>query len=589
MFKDLWRLLKIEPGRLWMVSFIGGLTIFVSVLEGMNVGLLIPLLENLNSSDQQGAHWISQIFADLFSAFGIPFGLKTVLLSLGIILIAINALKYLRSVLMAKTQEGFIVWIRATHMNNLLHADMSYFHRARLGAISDTLGLQAYRTGSTLGQLAEILASSGMLMAYLVAAFLITPILAAIAFGMLAIVTLSMQFYINKAKTIGADRTTRENAMQVATMETLTGINLIKSFRLESLRGGEYKFRADQVGNTLIQIAKHAGQMEAIQEVALFGLIGAIVFVGVSVLDLGLPVIVTFLFILYRLMPKVSSLNRSRQLMANAMASLRHITDAMDETSEPTIVSGETRFTGLKEEIEFEDIEFSYDGINQVLRKTNYTIEKGKMTAIAGASGAGKSTLIDLILRFYDPTGGRILIDGTDLRELDLESWRKSIAVVAQDVFLFNETVNYNLAVGNTGCSKEEIVDAAKRAYAHEFIQQLPEGYETRIGDRGWNLSGGQRQRLALARAILTKPEILILDEATSSLDSESEQLIQRYLNDIRGTCTIVVVAHRLSTIQSADKIVVLQDGKIVEEGDWDSLLSEAGVLANYQNIQANP
>ena len=588
MFKDLWRLLKIEPGRLWMVSFIGGLTIFVSVLEGMNVGLLIPLLENLNSSDQQGAHWISQIFADLFSAFGIPFGLKTVLLSLGIILIAINALKYLRSVLMAKTQEGFIVWIRATHMNNLLHADMSYFHRARLGAISDTLGIQAYRTGSTLGLLAEILASSGMLMAYLVAAFLITPILAAIAFGMLAIVTLSMQFYINKAKTIGADRTTRENAMQVATMETLTGINLIKSFRLESLRGGEYKFRADQVGNTLIQIAKHAGQMEAIQEVALFGLIGAIVFVGVSVLDLGLPVIVTFLFILYRLMPKVSSLNRSRQLMANAMASLRHITDAMDETSKPTIVSGETRFTGLKEEIEFEDIEFSYDGINQVLRKTNYTIEKGKMTAIAGASGAGKSTLIDLILRFYDPTGGRILIDGTDLRELDLESWRKSIAVVAQDVFLFNETVNYNLAVGNPGCSKEEIVDAAKRAYAHEFIQQLPEGYETRIGDRGWNLSGGQRQRLALARAILTKPEILILDEATSSLDSESEQLIQRYLNDIRGTCTIVVVAHRLSTIQSADKIVVLQDGKIVEEGDWDSLLSEAGVLANYQNIQAN-
>ena len=588
MFKDLWRLLKIEPGRLWMVSFIGGLTIFVSVLEGMNVGLLIPLLENLNSSDQQGAHWISQIFADLFSAFGIPFGLKTVLLSLGIILIAINALKYLRSVLMAKTQEGFIVWIRATHMNNLLHADMSYFHRARLGAISDTLGLQAYRTGSTLGLLAEILASSGMLMAYLVAAFLITPILAVIAFGMLAIVTLSMQFYINKAKTIGADRTTRENAMQVATMETLTGINLIKSFRLESLRGGEYKFRADQVGNTLIQIAKHAGQMEAIQEVALFGLIGAIVFVGVSVLDLGLPVIVTFLFILYRLMPKVSSLNRSRQLMANAMASLRHITDAMDETSKPTIVSGETRFTGLKEEIEFEDIEFSYDGINQVLRKTNYTIEKGKMTAIAGASGAGKSTLIDLILRFYDPTGGRILIDGTDLRELDLESWRKSIAVVAQDVFLFNETVNYNLAVGNPGCSKEEIVDAAKRAYAHEFIQQLPEGYETRIGDRGWNLSGGQRQRLALARAILTKPEILILDEATSSLDSESEQLIQRYLNDIRGTCTIVVVAHRLSTIQSADKIVVLQDGKIVEEGDWDSLLSEAGVLANYQNIQAN-
>lgn len=588
MSKEFWQLLRMEPRRLWMVSFIGGLTIIVSVLEGMNVALLIPLLENLNSSDQQGAHWISRGFAVLFSTFGIPFGLKTVLLSLSITIIGINALKYMRAVLMAKTREGFVVWIRSTHMNNLLHADMSYFHQARLGALSDTLGIQAYRAGSTLGLLAEILASSGMLIAYLVAAFLITPVLAAIAFGMLAIVTLSMQFYINKAKTIGADRTTRENAMQVTTMETLTGIQLIKSFRLESPRGGEYKFRAEQVGETLVQIAKHTGQMEAIQELVLFGLIGAIVFVGVSVLNLGLPVIVTFLFILYRLMPKVGSLNRSRQSMANAMASLHNITEAMDETSKPTVVSGEIRFTGLKEAIKFEDIEFSYDGSNQVLQKTNYTIEKGKMTAIAGASGAGKSTLINLILRFYDPTGGRILIDGTDLRELDLESWRKSIAVVAQDVFLFNETVIYNLAVGNPDCSKEDIIDAAKRAYAHEFILQLPEGYDTRIGDRGWNLSGGQRQRLALARAILTEPEILILDEATSSLDSESEQLIQRYLNDIRGTCTIVVVAHRLSTIQSADKIVVLQDGKIVEEGDWDSLLSEAGVLANYQNIQAN-
>ena len=589
MSKVFWQLLNKEPGRLWMVSFIGGLTIFISVLEGMNVALLIPLLENLSSSNQQNAHWISGIFADLFSAFGIPFSLKPILVSLAIMLIGINGLKYLRAVLVANARQKFVVWIRTTQMDNLLHADMAYFHQARLGAISDTLASQSARAGDTLILIAEILASSGMLIAYLVAAFLITPILAAVAFGMLAIVTMSMQFYIIKAKTIGTTRITRENALQDAAVETLSGMHFIKSFRLESLRGGEYKFRADQVKESLVQMSKQVSQMEAIQEIALFGLIGAIVFVGVSVLNLDLPVIVALLFILYRLMPRVVALNRNRQGLATAMASLHHVKAAMDKTSNYLVVSGERPFTGLKADIKFEDIEFSYNTGVEVLRKTNYTIEKGKMTAIAGASGSGKSTLVDLILRLYDPTGGRILNDGTDLRELDLKSWRKSIAVVAQDVFLFNETVIYNLAVGNPDCSKEDIIDAAKRAYAHEFILQLPEGYDTRIGDRGWNLSGGQRQRLALARAILTKPEILILDEATSSLDSESEQLIQRYLNDIRGTCTIVVVAHRLSTIQSADKIVVLEDGKIVEEGDWDSLLSEAGVLANYQNLQANP
>jgi subfamily B ATP-binding cassette protein MsbA len=173
-----------------------------------------------------------------------------------------------------------------------------------------------------------------------------------------------------------------------------------------------------------------------------------------------------------------------------------------------------------------------------------------------------------------------------DLRELDLESWRKTIGVVSQDVFLFNDTVANNIALWRPEASQESIIEAAKQAYAHEFIQQMPEGYETTIGDRGWNLSGGQRQRLALARAIFSKPEVLILDEATSSLDSESERFIQEYINEIRGTRTLVVVAHRMSTIRGADKIVVLEEGKIVEEGDLNSLLAASGPFARFYRLQ---
>jgi ABC-type multidrug transport system fused ATPase/permease subunit len=193
---------------------------------------------------------------------------------------------------------------------------------------------------------------------------------------------------------------------------------------------------------------------------------------------------------------------------------------------------------------------------------------------------------VDLILRFYDPVQGSIEVDGVDLKDLDLTSWRRSIGVVSQDIYLFNETIAYNIGVGRTDANIEQIVEAAKQAYAHDFIQQLADGYETKIGDRGWNLSGGQRQRIALARAILKRPEILILDEATSSLDSESEQLIQDYMKEIRNSCTMIVVAHRTSTIQDADKIVVLLDGVIAEEGDWDTLSAGSGLLANYHRLQ---
>ena len=195
--------------------------------------------------------------------------------------------------------------------------------------------------------------------------------------------------------------------------------------------------------------------------------------------------------------------------------------------------------------------------------------------------------MIDLILRYYDPSEGSVLVDSEDLRQLDLASWRRSIGLVSQDVFLFNDTVLNNIAVGNQDSTMQEVVEAAVGAYAHEFIEQLPMGYDTLIGDQGWNLSGGQRQRIALARAILRKPSILILDEATSALDSESEQAVQNHIRRMHGKCTILAVAHRTSTIQDADKIVVLQDGQIVEEGNWDTLLAEAGIFATYHKLQS--
>jgi subfamily B ATP-binding cassette protein MsbA len=231
-------------------------------------------------------------------------------------------------------------------------------------------------------------------------------------------------------------------------------------------------------------------------------------------------------------------------------------------------------------------VDFGYDPGELVLHNISLTIEQGKMTALVGASGAGKSTLADLIPRFYDPTQGKILIDGVDLREFDINSVRRRLAVVSQDTFIFNTSVRNNIAYALEGVDEEAIREAARLANALEFIEDMPEGFETQLGDRGVRLSGGQRQRIAIARALLRNPEILILDEATSALDSVSERLIQESLEKLSVGRTVIAIAHRLSTIVRADKVVVLEQGHIVEQGTYDELLQQHGKLWQYHQMQ---
>jgi subfamily B ATP-binding cassette protein MsbA len=248
--------------------------------------------------------------------------------------------------------------------------------------------------------------------------------------------------------------------------------------------------------------------------------------------------------------------------------------------------NGHLEFSGLKRAINLVSVDFGYEPQNLVLHDISLTIERGKMTALVGGSGAGKSTLADLIPRFYDPTRGTILIDGVDLKTYEIKSLRQKLAVVSQDTFIFNANVRDNIAYALEGVEEADIVEAARQAYALEFIQQLPEGFNTQLGDRGVRLSGGQRQRLAIARALLRDPEILILDEATSALDSVSERLIQESLEKLSMGRTVIAIAHRLSTITRADQVVVLEQGRIVEQGKYQELLEQRGRLWKYHQMQ---
>ncbi|PSN79849.1 ABC transporter ATP-binding protein, partial [filamentous cyanobacterium CCP4] len=297
--------------------------------------------------------------------------------------------------------------------------------------------------------------------------------------------------------------------------------------------------------------------------------------------------LLTFLFVLSRVVQFVGQLNSARSQLANSAASVDLVYDFLRRDNKPFMAQGDRAFTTLQSAITFEGIDFKYPTAKDwSLQGVDLALPKGTTLALVGASGAGKSTLADLLPRFYDPIGGRIAIDGVDLREFDLGSLRRAMGIVSQDTFLFNATVRDNIAYAQPAATDDEVVQAARRANAYEFISQLPQGFDTVVGDRGVLLSGGQRQRIAIARALLQNPPILILDEATSALDTVSEQLVQQALEDLSRDRTTLVIAHRLSTIRKADQIAVLDQGRVVELGTHDELLQQQGRYTDLYTLQ---
>jgi ATP-binding cassette, subfamily B, bacterial MsbA len=287
-----------------------------------------------------------------------------------------------------------------------------------------------------------------------------------------------------------------------------------------------------------------------------------------------------------RLLPPLKQLSQTPATAQQSLAAAERLFDVLDRPTEAQLDHGHTAVTELRDGIMFDRVSFAYDG-EPVLSDITFTADKGEVVALVGASGAGKSTLVDLIPRFYEPTAGRILLDGVDTREITLTSLRSLIGIVSQDTILFNDTALNNIAYGAAArYSRAQIEDAARAANAHGFISELPEGYDTVLGERGTRLSGGQRQRIAIARALLTDPPVLILDEATSALDTESERLVQEAIDRLLEGRTVFVIAHRLSTVHHADRILVLERGRIVERGTHQELMQRRGTYHRLHALQ---
>jgi ABC-type multidrug transport system fused ATPase/permease subunit len=368
--------------------------------------------------------------------------------------------------------------------------------------------------------------------------------------------------------------------------ERFAGIATIWAFareRHEEERHAELSNQALQAG---FAIRRRIALIDPVTEGLSVAVLVALL-ASATLAHMPLSVLVTFIFMLYRVQPQVKSLENNRALMMANSAGIEDVMAFLDPSDKAFMRSGSRPFTALKDEIRLDAVTFKYPTKQApAVENVSFSIKRGTMTALVGPSGAGKSTLVSLISAFHAPTRGTILVDGTPLHEFDLRSWRGRLAVVSQDPLLFATSIRENILYSRPEASDEEIVDAARRAHAHEFICALPDQYQTIVGDRGVRLSGGQRQRIAIARALLRQADLLILDEATNELDGLSEELIRETIVALRPHCTILAIAHRLSTIQEADQLIVLDNGRLAEQGRHAELVERNGLFAKLYRSQ---
>jgi ATP-binding cassette, subfamily B, bacterial MsbA len=404
---------------------------------------------------------------------------------------------------------------------------------------------------------------------------------------LLLLISQIVQVLTRSVKQLSRQATSANARLSQRLLETFHGSRLIRAFGRESYEEGRFDAASRHVSKIFWRMEKVSGLVNPLSEILAAALLLGILVVTTMRAPGQMAASVTFLILLYRLQPRIRQLDGDRVALSAYSASVEEVKRLLDETDKPYLRGGVRVPTSIEREIVLENVSLRYDANeNGALEDVSCSIKIGQTTALVGPSGAGKSSLINLICRFYDPSLGRVLVDGVPLPELDLGWWRSQIALVSQDIVLFNASVADNIRYGKLDATHEELLEAARQAHALEFIESLPDGFKTPLGDWGLRLSGGQRQRLALARAFIRDPKILILDEATNSLDLISEKVIQDALQEFGQDRTVLIIAHRISTIEHASKVIVLEKGRVAESGSVNELLAKGGLFSRFYKLQ---
>lgn len=522
--------------------------------------------------------------------------INTVTFALFVLFGAQAVFSYFRVVLFTNVTEKALRDLRYDVFNRLVHLPMDFFNRTTVGELTSRLSSDITQIQETLRTtVAEFFRQIVMVAGGIIYLFFVSWKLALIMLATVPVIALVAVFFgrfIKRMSKEAQDQTANANA---TAEEALMGIGNIKAFTNEAFLVGRFKYAIEEIRRLNIKSGLWRGIFISFIVFCMFGSIVFIVWQGLLMTrgtnpEMAQGDLFSFLMVTLLMAASIGSLPDFYSSIQKTVGATEKLMDLLSEVSEPELFNGTSK-PEIKGSISFEHVSFCYPQRPdvRVLNDVSFSIESNRTLALVGTSGGGKSTIASLVLHYYPLQEGRVLLDGNDSSEIDLKHLRDHIAVVPQEVILFAGTVKENIAFGRPGATDEEIIEAARQANALDFINGFPDGMQTQVGDRGIQLSGGQKQRIAIARAILKNPTILILDEATSALDSESEKTVQEALDKLMKGRTSIVIAHRLSTIRNADKILVIQNGMIVEQGTHQELIAtETGAYANLVELQAN-
>jgi len=587
-FRALVRAAKFRP--VFAASIVAA-GVFVAVLEAVGLSFILPIVELVQTSGtpDSSAGGVLGVFVMVYETLDIPLTLGSAIVGVSIVLTvrwsATFGVRWLRESL----SIDYTRYLQAEAFNNALDAHIEYFDQEGSDDILNAIVTQSEYAGNIIRSVVNFFEQSILVLMYLAIALALAPALTLAALVILGGVSILFHYVLESGYDIGDRLADANEGVQRTAQAGTQGIRDTKLFGMKEELLDDFLSEVESYTNARIKQKRNQQAIQSFYNLLTAVSVFALIYFAIELVNMSLASLGVFLFAMFRLGPKASGLNTKFYRIENNLPHLVRTQNFIDELKRNREPSGDgTETPEVIQSIEFDDVRFSYEGQQEeALSGISFSFNKGEFIGFVGESGAGKSTIISLLTRLYEPDGGEIRANEIPIHRTNIDEWRSRIAVVRQDPFIFNDTLRYNLTIGNRDVSDDELEKVSRIACLDEFLNELSHGFDTELGDDGVRLSGGQRQRVALARALLKDADVLVLDEATSDLDSNLEKQVQKSIENMDRDYAIVGIAHRLSTVKNADRICTVDDGMIIEKGQHQELIDKDGQYAKLYAIQS--